>query len=776
MIKDNQLYCSLDIETSGFDPLKDEILEVGFVFFEPAKGAFKITKEWTQVFKPSKEVHQSILALTGITQKELDEAPKFSEHHKELQKEISEAIIVGHNIEFDIRFLESFGIKTSGKSIDTLQLSQFLLPTHHSYNLENLMHFFGVAHKEAHRALADSKAALKVLEKLLGVYQGFPTALKKEIKELVSGQKFYWKEFLEISVPIVKQKKLLTSLLDSSQRQIDFKFEADAIYAFPPASEYLPGVLQSLSESKEKFLVTLPKTSQVHAFWKAGLCEPLFKEENLFNLSKFNKFIKKPELSAEEALFALKILVWKTVNWQSETILDLNLSFFGGQFKEAIIGGKTVKANKAQVLCTDHETFISLENKNEYKNRTVVISGLSEFEHQASSNISVKISWGYITYALRSIYNPELFTGDIKLKQEVEEALNATDLFFGLVLALMGNKGETFSYVKINSEASNSLSYGKIQQASENYSKKLATLNKKLKSSVLDNAILSLEAFFKQEDNRVKWLEISERRCVLNNSPIDIRPLVKQIVSPFAKLSAIDDLGAFELFKYYKARLGFEAFKQHSVNIAGKFGQKDLFSFLKPAKAGKIKVKITAGQVKKENLLSASGGSMLPAVLLLPSLAAAREFQAENYKSLDSGLSLLVQNSSGGSNKLLRNFSINPKSLLVATDKFVLKYLKNNYNGVDAVKKLPVKTLVICRLPFEQFTHPYYEALAETHANSFMEFSIPLALNNFHSILKFFWTPSLKTVYIYDSKLSKDYAKAFKNYLEILPNVLLEEI
>ena len=77
-MKQETLYCSLDIETTGFDPLKEEILEVGFVFFTIGDKGIKITEEWTQVFKPAKTPSPQILALTGITQEELAEAPKFS--------------------------------------------------------------------------------------------------------------------------------------------------------------------------------------------------------------------------------------------------------------------------------------------------------------------------------------------------------------------------------------------------------------------------------------------------------------------------------------------------------------------------------------------------------------------------------------------------------------------------------------------------------------------------------------------------------------------------
>ena len=134
MDMDNQIYCSLDIETTGFDPLKEEILEVGFVFFKLGKKKIELLEEWTQVFKPGKAVTPQILALTGITEKEIERAPKFSEHRDFIQKKLGDAIIVGHNITFDTKFLEGFGIKFSGPTIDTLDLAQWLLPTHHSYN------------------------------------------------------------------------------------------------------------------------------------------------------------------------------------------------------------------------------------------------------------------------------------------------------------------------------------------------------------------------------------------------------------------------------------------------------------------------------------------------------------------------------------------------------------------------------------------------------------------------------------------------------------------
>ncbi len=159
---------------------------------------------------------------------------------------------------------------------------------------------------------------------------------------------------------------------------------------------------------------------------------------------------------------------------------------------------------------------------------------------------------------------------------------------------------------------------------------------------------------------------------------------------------------------------------------------------------------------------------VLPAVVLLPNQTQVREFYDANYLSIKKFASLLAQSNSGGSNKIFRNFSINPKSLLLATDKFILRAISGN-QAVDPVNKLAVRTLVLCRLPFEQFTHPYQEAVSQSLNNAFMEYSMPRALLNFHNLIKFFYTPELKEVYIIDAKLAKEYAAPFKNYYTAIP-------
>ena len=314
MEKSNKVYCSLDIETSGFDPAKDEILEIGFAFFEIGKKGIKITGEYSKIFKPKKEVPETILALTGITKKDLEKAEDFSEFAKTIQDKLQDAVVVGHNISFDVNFLQSLGITFKGQYVDTLDMAQFILPTHPSYNLENLMHYFGVPHTEAHRALADAKATLKVLEGLLNVYASFDSALKQQISKLLASSAFVWKDFLNVFAPkkAAKEKKKLREKNKAVSQSLEL--EPGKFYNFPLGFNFPSAVALALSESKEPAILVVPNSKQVMDLWKNFGIEPAFVSQKLFAEKTFTVFAERPNLSSDELKFALKVLVWKKNN------------------------------------------------------------------------------------------------------------------------------------------------------------------------------------------------------------------------------------------------------------------------------------------------------------------------------------------------------------------------------------------------------------------------------------------------------------------------------
>ncbi len=780
MKKQEKLYCSLDIETSGFDPLKNEVLEIGFLFFEAVKSGFKITEEYTRVFKPNGKVEANILGLTGISQEELDCADPFSEHKAGLQKKLETAVIVGHNIAFDIKFLESTGLKFSGDVIDTLDLVQWILPTHHSYNLENLMHTFGISHKAAHRALADSKATLKLLEKLLQVYCGFPEKLRLDIQKLIKPYDFLWQNFLQLGLPPLVFSEVTGKNSKSKQKKDTplLKVEQNKLYNFSLGENYLPVLARAEHEGKN--LLVVSKTQTVLDLYKQKVVgAAVFLPQQQFDKKKFAKLLKKPDLSLDELKFILKILVWSQTNWQTETYLDLNLSFFGGQFRNLISGGEVAKNQSAKDAICDLETFFYLSDNNLYKTSRAVVCGLPEFESGVTANIGSKTSWGYISYLLKSFYNPELGSGNLKFKEAVTQSLLAGDLFFGLSNALLQTDPPGFVYFKIDSQTEFDEKYQKIKTAAESYVYKLLELNKVLKSGEVEKFASSLEDFFQAQENRVKWIELSESRCAFLSMPLNITSLVQNIFGNFTAIALADTLGSPTLPSFFLKRLGLDGFEIKNVVLQrdGKSKQGDLFSRLKTlgSKASKINYHCLPQTYDPAELLHIVKESpSLPAAVLLASSLQVRQFYEQNYQELKQRAAVLAQNNSGGSNKIFRNFGINPKSLLLVTDKFILKHL-NGKSAVEPVNQLPVKTLIVCRLPFEQFTHPYQEAVSAALPNAFEDYALPRALYNFHSLIKFFYTPELKDIYIIDSKLAKGYAKVFKDYYKFIPGAEMKD-
>ena len=763
-LEEEKIYCSLDIETSGFDPLKDEVLEVGMVVFKVIGEDKKIQviEEWTQVFKPTKPVEAKILGLTGIKQEELDNAPLFGEFKDEIQSKLSDAVIVGHNVIFDIKFLESLGIKFSGQVIDTLELVQWILPTHHSYNLENLMHYFGISHKNAHRALADAKACLEVLIKLLETYKNFPEELLNQIQKLIKSQKFMWASLLPLNIE--KQNQRIQKALKFSKEKIAneaLKLENQTIYNFPLGSDIIADIIPILVKQRNKSLLVVPKKQEAIKLWKQTGIEAVWDNEQLFDQKKFELFINK-ELSPDECRFGLKILVWKFTNWQTTALLDLNLSFFGGQFKQFISGNNTSHSDKAKVLVIDIFTFLNNPEKKLFGNRQIIFVGLAEFENAISLNLSDRVSWGGVNYLLKSIFNPELGIGDIKNKKIIEDLLLASDLFFGIVNALLQTNPPSFVDIAITEEFKNSEKFNKIKSAAEGFVNKLTESNIKLKLAVIEKIIQNLESFFNEEPNRVKWLELSDKRCSLNNSPLHIYKRALEVFEKYQKCLFIDSLAPKEALKYFVDRLGISSWTLTKVDMPSSKTNKDLFS-----KAQSISCQIKAANLKNEELLSLVNKASLPAAVLFAAPKPLKEFYDINYKVLKTYATLLAQSSSGGNNKLFNNFAINPNGLLLMTDRSLLKTLSAAVEN-SRPAKLSVKTLIILRLPFDPVSHPYAQALAATYPNAFEAMALPKALHNFHLLISFFNTKILKNVYLFDSKLDKGYAKAFSEYLDQL--------
>lgn len=189
----NQIYVSLDLETSGLDPEKDQIIEVGAIKFRGKE----VIDTFDTLVNPRCSVPYNVRLLTGIAPEELETAPLFTDISAELLSFIGDHPIVGQNIPFDLSFLKFQGIRFSNTVYDILDIANIILPDLMSYNLAKLAAHLEIASPLSHRALADAMTAMDVFTALLEKASRLDLNLIAEINRLTISADWVWRIFLQ---------------------------------------------------------------------------------------------------------------------------------------------------------------------------------------------------------------------------------------------------------------------------------------------------------------------------------------------------------------------------------------------------------------------------------------------------------------------------------------------------------------------------------------------------------------------------------------------------
>lgn len=165
----NSEFTVFDIETSGLDPVKDQILEIAAIKFNGRDES----NRFEALIQPVKAITPEVENIHGLNEIYLlINGRREDEVIKEFLEFISQSIVVGHNIkEFDWLFILDHIEKKSlpkpqNKLIDTLELSRQLLSLP-AYNLGKVANHFNFEHKNAHRAMPDVEVNARVFLSLM---------------------------------------------------------------------------------------------------------------------------------------------------------------------------------------------------------------------------------------------------------------------------------------------------------------------------------------------------------------------------------------------------------------------------------------------------------------------------------------------------------------------------------------------------------------------------------------------------------------------------------
>ena len=156
-----------DIETTGFGPVKDKIIEIGAV--KLVNGT--VTEKFSTFVNPEIPIPFEIEKLTGINDEMVLSYPNIEIILPQFLEFCKGCVLVAHNASFDVGFIskkaESMQIETDFTVVDTVGLARVLLPDLSKYKLDTVAKAVGVSLENHHRAVDDAGCTAEIYIKFI---------------------------------------------------------------------------------------------------------------------------------------------------------------------------------------------------------------------------------------------------------------------------------------------------------------------------------------------------------------------------------------------------------------------------------------------------------------------------------------------------------------------------------------------------------------------------------------------------------------------------------
>lgn len=167
-----------DLETTGFSPIRDKIIEIGAVKVENGT----IVDTFSTFVNPKIPIPFQITNLTGITDHMVIEAPDIFAVLPDFLDFVQDAVLVAHNAAFDVSFIEQNcryqEIEFDFTSVDTVGMARILLPSLAKYKLNIVAKALNISLENHHRAVDDAMATAEIFLRFLEMLE------EKEVYDL----------------------------------------------------------------------------------------------------------------------------------------------------------------------------------------------------------------------------------------------------------------------------------------------------------------------------------------------------------------------------------------------------------------------------------------------------------------------------------------------------------------------------------------------------------------------------------------------------------------
>jgi predicted DnaQ family exonuclease/DinG family helicase len=352
------MYISLDIETTGLNKERDDIIEIGAVKFNE-QG---VHDKYQTFIYYDEQIPELVTHITSIKNEDLEGAPSLQDVADDLYEFLGDLPIVGHNIAFDLDFLVEKGFIINNQRLDTLPLTQIIKPGLPTYSLDMLTEEFKIEHKEKHRAQDDAIATSELFNLCVAEISKIDKDTLARIKEIVSKSNWGLKDvFLNVNSSTTVEKgngngdeyetghlnwnkdeilKLYEengAIPDYEKREPQIRMTEKIIDAFTDHKNLLieagtgtgkslayllPAIYKARSEETKVVIATHTKNLQdqlfnkdiplAHELIKEGFkCAVLKGRNNYLSGERLNQFMQKSFFYDGEVSMLIKVLLWK---------------------------------------------------------------------------------------------------------------------------------------------------------------------------------------------------------------------------------------------------------------------------------------------------------------------------------------------------------------------------------------------------------------------------------------------------------------------------------
>ena len=175
-------YIAFDIETTGLNPMENEIIEIGALKVRDGR----VAERFMEFIHPLSPISPMITGLTGITKEMVTDARSRSQVVSDFLDFCGDDVLIGHNVIFDYSFVKCSavqdGLAFEKMGIDTLKIAKKVHADLESKSLGSLCDYYHIENKSAHRAYHDALATAKLYQTLAHYFEETDPKLFKPVQ------------------------------------------------------------------------------------------------------------------------------------------------------------------------------------------------------------------------------------------------------------------------------------------------------------------------------------------------------------------------------------------------------------------------------------------------------------------------------------------------------------------------------------------------------------------------------------------------------------------